>query len=253
MASNHSRICRNPGCLFPRAAACWLGLLLLVAAYWMIYAVDPAWHQRWLRSEDHAVEWLTAAGFLLASGFTLLAFRFRSRMDRWSRVYLAGLALFFFVCFGEEISWGQRVFGFATPEAVRQANEQKEFNLHNLHLNHVSPLALVSLLLTGFGLVAPVILSLARQPADRWERYVGPLWLTPCFFTAATAHSAVKALRGGLEARLGVNGYNLIRADTQELAEMAWGLSCALAAFALFQAWRRAAPRSPSPPESPVS
>ncbi len=252
MTSHLPAICRKPGCLLQRAAVCWLGLLLLVAAYGLTYAVDPAWHQRWLRGEDHGVEWLTAIGFATASLLTALAFRFRARMDRWSRLYLAGLALFFFVCFGEEISWGQRVFGFATPETIQQANEQKEFNLHNLHLDHFSPLAMVSFLLTGFGLVAPVALSLARRPADGWERYVGPLWVAPCFLTAATAHSTVKALRGGLEAHFGQAGYTLIRADTQELAEMAWGLSCALAAYAIFRAWQQAAQATPPQQETPA-
>ena len=32
----------------------------------------------------------------------------------------------------EEISWGQRIFGFATPEFLLPLNYQKEFNVHNL-------------------------------------------------------------------------------------------------------------------------
>lgn len=42
------------------------------------------------------------------------------------------LALFFFVAFGEELSWGQHYFGFATPEQLEGLNQQKELNLHNL-------------------------------------------------------------------------------------------------------------------------
>ena len=33
---------------------------------------------------------------------------------------------------GEEISWGQRILGFQTPEPLSQVNRQEEFNLHNL-------------------------------------------------------------------------------------------------------------------------
>ena len=40
---------------------------------------------------------------------------------------LAGL-----VVLGEEISWGQRIFGFATPEGLAAVNYQREFNFHNL-------------------------------------------------------------------------------------------------------------------------
>ncbi len=41
-------------------------------------------------------------------------------------------AVGFFMLFGEEISWGQRLLGFETPEAFKEINVQDEFNLHNL-------------------------------------------------------------------------------------------------------------------------
>ena len=40
----------------------------------------------------------------------------------------------FFIAFGEEISWGQRIFGIETPEYMRTANVQEELNIHNLEL-----------------------------------------------------------------------------------------------------------------------
>src|SRR5690606_21726008 len=43
---------------------------------------------------------------------------------------MGGLILLFGA--GEEISWGQRIFGFDTPEAIYQHNAQGEMNLHNL-------------------------------------------------------------------------------------------------------------------------
>lgn len=42
------------------------------------------------------------------------------------------LFLFFFVCFGEEISWGQRLLGITTPECLQEINSQDEINIHNL-------------------------------------------------------------------------------------------------------------------------
>ncbi len=33
---------------------------------------------------------------------------------------------------GEEISWGQRIFGFDTPESIKELNYQEEFTIHNL-------------------------------------------------------------------------------------------------------------------------
>ena len=47
------------------------------------------------------------------------------------------LGLLFFVLVGEEISWGQRIFGFATPEGMEEKNIQGEFNLHNMDFLHL--------------------------------------------------------------------------------------------------------------------
>jgi hypothetical protein len=44
------------------------------------------------------------------------------------------LAIFAFVAFGEELSWGQHIFGFGTPEAFEEINRQKETNIHNLNI-----------------------------------------------------------------------------------------------------------------------
>jgi hypothetical protein len=42
------------------------------------------------------------------------------------------LAIVFFFGFGEEISWGQRIFNVQTPEMLKQVNYQEEINIHNM-------------------------------------------------------------------------------------------------------------------------
>ena len=37
---------------------------------------------------------------------------------------------------GEEISWGQRIFGYPTPDWIVERNRQREFNFHNLYGVH---------------------------------------------------------------------------------------------------------------------
>ncbi|MBN1952330.1 MAG: hypothetical protein JW801_14110 [Bacteroidales bacterium] len=46
------------------------------------------------------------------------------------------LALLFFFCFGEEISWGQRIFHVKTPDYISEVNAQQEINIHNLNVFH---------------------------------------------------------------------------------------------------------------------
>ena len=88
--------------------------------------------------EDHYFEIVGAASLFVASFLFLYGFQLARRtLDRsWTSlakqlVYLGLWALFFFGA-GEEISWGQRILGFQTPQTLTQVNRQEEFNLHNL-------------------------------------------------------------------------------------------------------------------------
>lgn len=92
-----------------------------------------------LTEEDSLYENASAILFLLtAIAFFILAIKpkyFGARLNNIKypeRKYFWLLALLFFFAFGEEISWGQRIFNFETPEGIRENNIQEEFNLHNM-------------------------------------------------------------------------------------------------------------------------
>lgn len=78
--------------------------------------------------EDGFFEWMTALFFFSAAVTFFIVFL------RTKNIFLLGLAFIFFMGAGEEISWGQRVFGFNTPESLNKVNVQHEFNLHNLEV-----------------------------------------------------------------------------------------------------------------------
>ncbi|MEQ8440398.1 MAG: hypothetical protein RIM33_01360 [Alphaproteobacteria bacterium] len=84
-----------------------------------------------LFAEDGVMEYLTVALLFASAALAVLAIR-RGGFDRAERIMLilfaGGLAFLAM----EEISWGQRIFGIETPEALRAANVQGEINLHNL-------------------------------------------------------------------------------------------------------------------------
>lgn len=81
--------------------------------------------------------------FLVASANFLLTF-IRSYGQKHAflgistrgNVYFGMLALLMFVCFGEEISWGQSIWSWETPTWLASQNAQGETNLHNLWLFH---------------------------------------------------------------------------------------------------------------------
>lgn len=100
----------------------------MVFVIWMSFcAVAPfALGVKIRLSEDGILEWFTfwadgIAGLIVA----FIAISTRSRV-------LAIVAVALIVLAGEEISWGQRVFGIVTPEGLGHLNHANEINLHNL-------------------------------------------------------------------------------------------------------------------------
>lgn len=102
----------------------------------LLFVFDPAaFHAQ--AQEDHPLEWISA--LLLFAGAGLFAADFlrnlasSTRRSAGAAMALAGgLALVILVVGMEEISWGQRVFGFGTPDALAEVNWQAEFNFHNV-------------------------------------------------------------------------------------------------------------------------
>ncbi len=106
-------------------------LLVIVTASFILLSfssyliLNTEWVCR-LGVEDGFFENLTALFFFVASLIFLRVF-LRNR-----NVFFLLLAIFLFVGFGEEVSWGQRIFGYSTPGVVEKLNVQHEFSIHNL-------------------------------------------------------------------------------------------------------------------------
>lgn len=99
---------------------------LLVLLPLSCFVFEPAILKE-LAVEDGLVENTSAINWLLAS--LVMFMLFFKKKNTW---YLL-LGIFFAVCLGEEISWGQRLFSFNVPQVVQENNYQGEFNLHNLN------------------------------------------------------------------------------------------------------------------------
>lgn len=89
--------------------------------------------------EDGVVEWLTALGYVASGLVALLMIKKRDfftdqRVKKFFTVGCVAVGLAFLVVAGEEISWGQRLVGFETPEMIAAQNRQNEINLHNSEL-----------------------------------------------------------------------------------------------------------------------
>lgn len=115
------------------AAAC---ALLVAASYGIVFLPISAAGS--LLREDGPIEMATVVFFLVACLAFLRVWRLRGvssvrREEGAGRRAVFGiLAVLMFVCAGEEASWGQRVFGWQTPDGWSELNAQSETNLHNL-------------------------------------------------------------------------------------------------------------------------
>ena len=104
--------------------------------------------------EDGIVETISAFLFLgcaVASAGAVSAVKDVPARRRILIIFAAG----FLFCFGEEISWGQRMIGFSTPEFMGEANVQNEANLHNLFGYFTDHL--FSLIMLTYGIIFPLL------------------------------------------------------------------------------------------------
>ncbi len=114
----------------PVELAAGAAALAAAAAATALFLVDPAAFHAGAQ-EDRPLEW--ASALLLVVGAGLLGLHaLRHRRDPGALALAGGFCLVLVVIGMEEISWGQRIFGFATPDALAEMNWQAEFNFHNV-------------------------------------------------------------------------------------------------------------------------
>jgi len=191
-----------------------VALLLLggVALLWFVN--QPAYI--WLGTEDSWGENLTAVFYLIA-GILLLAHvlhRSKSDFPGKQKLLTVLLGLFFLWMAGEEISWGQRIFGFGTPDSMITANVQQEFNIHNLQplsgpTAWIDPHRLFSIFMLFNGILLPLAYRFwwpARRLMNRISFPVVPLSCVG-FFVMGLLHSPLVARPG----------YHWAHSEVQEL------------------------------------
>lgn len=155
-----------------------------------------------IADEDALIENIGALSFFAASlifGYLFLQSKGSShKFLQWTtdrNIYFGLLAIFFLVVFGEEISWGQRIFGWETPETLGTLNRQNETNLHNLWLfddKHFdgtkknfwgvlfSMNRMFSIFWLIFCLIIPILYSYSSKAKSIIQNIglpVGPIWI----------------------------------------------------------------------------
>ena len=134
-----------------------LSILLSITA--CLFISPEMYH--FLSKEDNLVESFGAISMALTSLFLFLSFRNSTNENTLKSAMLIACALVFLVGAGEEISWGQRIFGWDTPDALGEVNQQNETNFHNMNSGFFNILVYRSNVL--FVLVATVFVFLKQH------------------------------------------------------------------------------------------
>ncbi|MEJ7912969.1 MAG: hypothetical protein WKF70_07430 [Chitinophagaceae bacterium] len=153
-------------------------LFLLAIGFFLVFTnVDS--FENYIR-EDGIVEWLTVLSLLAAAFFCMQR---AVTLTRYRGVYFMVtnlvLAVLLIIAAGEEISWGQRLFGIETPEYFRENNLQEETNLHNLKINGVE----INRLVFSYLLISALVIYLGVFPIlyqkKEWMRRFADRWGIP--------------------------------------------------------------------------
>ena len=148
---------------------------IMLALPYSLNAFFPAQAEWYFAKENGLVENLTVALLFFALVAAVAFIRYAISSLRNNPVYrfcMVWLALYTLGCvyfLGEEISWGQHLFDWTTPESWQQVNDQHETNLHNTSaIFDQIPRAMMTLGIIIGGLVLPLTLKRNNdeQPKD---------------------------------------------------------------------------------------
>lgn len=201
----------------------WIIANLIIAApaalAWWLDARRADLYYR-LVQEDHWMEWATVWAFLLAAAAAAWAAHhqwWRHRRVPW---FLLGLGAFCVFVAGEEISWGQRLFGFTPPEYFLTDNYQQELNVHNLVASDLRQLAF-QLIVLGYGVALPLAATIPAtgRLLSKLAVVAPHAALMPAFAATAAFYAAYPFEYAGewAELMLGLGMFTAIAGNALEL------------------------------------
>ena len=160
-------------------------ILLALAGYKLVRGPGDPFYLLAVR-EDSFAEGVTALAFLGGCVVSSMIVKKMSVARRYLlSVYYALISVFCLFVALEEVSYGQRLFGFATPEPVAARNLQKDMTIHNLEAVEVLFFRLGPLALGLFGMLDFIRLALRRRIDPRRAEvlsFMVPPWFLGSWF-----------------------------------------------------------------------
>lgn len=139
---------------------------------------------KWFTDEDRFCEnGQVLFWFLTFCLSGVMARRLWPQSERFMAVLYVGLCCCLFFLIGEEISWGQRIFGWQTPTDYAAINKQAETNLHNVY-GVGRTFKWVYLMIAAYGAIIPLAMwrtAFFRKYRDRLSLVIPHYTLLPYF------------------------------------------------------------------------
>ena len=180
-------------------------LLVFIIAFASREHFEKSWFHI-LVDESGIIE-TTQALFLLVAGLMQIKVAGSAFLRSRAISNLIGMmfGVLLVICFAEELSWGQHIFGFSTPDSLAELNTQGEFNLHNIGSYWFNHFVIVAMCL--YLCVLPVLGSLNAlfiYPFDRMCVPIPPLETIPFVIMAMAMdeHAAIAKYWGTTHWRL---------------------------------------------------
>jgi hypothetical protein len=126
---------------------------------------------KWFTQEDGFAESMQV---LFYSGALVLSIIVTRRLwrggERGIAILYVALCFGLFFLIGEELSWGQRIFGWGTVDSFAAINKQEETNLHNVY-GVGSTFKWIQLLVGAYGTILPLVILLWSAPV-RFQKMI---------------------------------------------------------------------------------
>jgi len=174
----------------------WLALFLVILSSKLYSPEIYGYFER----EDSFSEYFQSLNYFIASivSFFIVSLGIRNKQFLLSILYCFLGVGFLFVSL-EEISWGQRIFGYSNPEYFSENNVQNELTIHNL--NSFQPLLRhIYIAISAYGAFAwifsPLLLSKFNTGCKSVVNYCVAEWyLAPYFLVCFLIYSFLHYLR----------------------------------------------------------
>ncbi len=165
-----------------------IALPVIAIVFLVIQLVAPQFATLLVRKESwpffrNAIFIKSACQLVAAIAFIKVARHYFRQRQRLAMILAIATVLLLGLMVGEELSWGQRIFGWGTPSFLAEINSQSEINLHNINTQLAQNILYFGgwSLLIGFAFWRESLAKLLRKcPKARLDFLID--WLPPgCF------------------------------------------------------------------------